>query len=51
MRDNAPEVPDPDDEMHAVYKAEFERHKLPPRIVLTRWLCCRAAVHCAIVGR
>jgi len=48
---NAPVIMDPDDAMFAVYKALWERHKLPPRIVLTRWLCCREAVHTAIVGR
>ena len=45
------DLPDPDDEMHAVFKSLVERHRLPPRIVLTRWLCCREANHVLIVGR
>jgi hypothetical protein len=45
------ELPDPDDEMHAVFKSLVERHRLPPRIVLTRWLCCREANHVLIAGR
>ena len=44
-------LPDPDDEMHAVFKALVEKHRLPLRIVLTRWLCCREANHVLIVGR
>lgn len=45
------ELSDPDDEMHAVFKALMEKHRLPLRIVLTRWLCCREANHVLIVGR
>ena len=51
VKENFAALPDPDDALHNVFKVLCEKHRLPPRIVLTRWLCCREAVHTVIVGR